>query len=116
MKPEVRRIVRQTSVFSGVLAVVLSPVPLGDEVVLLPTLALMAARIGRAHGLGAVDLPWRRVGSTALAALGARATLNLAVSYIPGVAAVANAITAVALMHALGTYVDRACTTPVETA
>jgi uncharacterized protein (DUF697 family) len=110
LKQEVRKIVRQTGLFSGVVAVALSPVPLADEAVLLPTLAFMAARIGRAHGVGTLELPWRRVASATLAALGARATVNLAVSYMPGVAAAANAVTAIAMTQWLGAYVDRACT------
>jgi uncharacterized protein (DUF697 family) len=114
MNEDIRKLVTRTSVVAGSLAVVLSPVPLADEIVFVPVLGIMAARIGRGHGLPLRDVPWRPIAKTTLAALTARATLNLAVSYIPGVAAAANAVSAVTLTHLLGDYVDGACASPAE--
>jgi hypothetical protein len=44
----------------------------------------------------------------------ARATVNFGVSYVPFVAAAANAATAAALTGAFGAYADRACAHPAE--
>jgi uncharacterized protein (DUF697 family) len=108
----VRKLVARTSYVTGALAVVLSPVPLADELAFLPVFGVMASRIATAHGLAMKDVPWRPIASTTLAALAARATVNLAVSYIPGVAAVANAVSAVTVTRLLGDYVDEACAEP----
>jgi len=94
------------------LAAVLSPLPLADELVFVPVYGVMAARIGKHHGLATRDVPWRPIVTTALAALGARAAVNVTVSYIPGVAAVANAISAATVTQILGAYVDAACDAP----
>jgi len=112
MTDAVRKLLGRTSVVAGTIAVVLSPIPLADEIVFVPVFGVMASRIGKAHGLAFADLPWKPIATTTLAALAARATMNLAVSYIPGVAAVANAVSAVTLTHVLGNYVDDACADP----
>jgi uncharacterized protein (DUF697 family) len=112
MTESVRRLVSRTSFVTGALAVVLSPVPLADEIAFLPVFGVMAARIAKAHGLAVKDVPWRPIAATTVAALAARATVNVAVSYIPGVAAVANAVSAVTVTRLLGSYVDEACQEP----
>jgi uncharacterized protein (DUF697 family) len=115
MGPTVERVVRRTSLLTGALGVVLSPIPLADELLLLPIYALMARRIGKEHGLASQRIPWRPITTTAVAGLAARAAINITVAYIPGVAAVANAVSAVALTQFMGRYVDDACEHP-ETA
>ncbi len=112
MTDSVKKLLSRTSVVTAAIAVVLSPIPLADELVFLPVFGVMASRIGRAHGLTFGQVPWRPIASTTLAALAARATLNLAVSYIPGVAAAANAVSAVTVTRLLGNYVDDACANP----
>src|SRR5436305_2043251 len=111
-RPEVSRIINRTSVVTMALAAVLSPIPLADELAFVPVYGIMAARIGKHHGLAPRDVPWRAIATTALAALGARAALNVTVAYIPGVAAVANAISAATVTQVLGAYVDAACDAP----
>ncbi len=113
--PEIRRIVRRAGVTSAVLGVILSPIPLADELALLPVYGLMTARIGKHHGLRKREIPWRPIALTAFAGLAARAAVNLTVSFIPGVAAVANAASAAALTQLLGRYVDEACQNPGDT-
>lgn len=112
LSPDVHAIVRQTAFFNGALGVVLSPIPLADELLLLPIFAGMTARIARAKKVPTREVPWRPVMSTTFAALTARAAINVTVSYIPGVAAVANAASAVAMTHWLGRYIDDACAAP----
>ena len=114
MTDQVDKLVARTSFVAGAIAVVLSPVPLADEIAFLPVFGVMASRIAKTHGLARGDVPWRPIAATTLAALAARATINVAVSYIPGVAAVANAVSAVTVTRMLGSYVDGACAAPGE--
>jgi len=111
-KKAVDRIVLQTTVTAGVLGVGLSPVPLADEILLVPIYAVMTARIGRARGVDLRAIPWRPVGAAILAGLAARAAANVSFALIPGVAAVANCVSAVALTKLLGGYVDSAVQDP----
>lgn len=112
MHADVRDAIRRSSLVAAGLAAVLSPVPLADELALLPVYGLMTRAIGRAHGLPPAAIPWRPVARTAVNALVARAAVNLAVSLVPGVAAAANAASAVAVTEWLGRYVDGACSEP----
>lgn len=109
MTPRANRIVRASGLGAAAVAALLSPVPLADELVLGPGLLGIAAIVGLDHGMALRELPWRALATTAAAALGARAALNLAVTPIPGVAAVVNAATALALMRAYAQWADRAC-------
>jgi len=110
--PEVERTIHRTSVAAAVIGAVLSPVPLADEIVLVPVFALLTRSIARRRGLAPAEIPWRAILGTELAGLGARAALNLSVSFIPGVAAVANAASAALLTELMGAYVDGACEDP----
>jgi uncharacterized protein (DUF697 family) len=114
MKTLVQRIIDQTSAVAAGAAVLLSPVPFADEALLMPLLGAMTFRIGRAHGLRWNQVPWKAVTKTAAGGLLARATVNLGVSYVPFVAAVANAASAATLTGAFGVYADRACKEPAQ--
>jgi uncharacterized protein (DUF697 family) len=104
----VKRVIWQTTVTSAALGVVLSPIPLADELLLVPIYGVMTARIGKARGVGLHKVPWRPLGTAILAGLAARAAANIGFAFIPGVAAVANAISAAALTKLLGEYADTA--------
>jgi len=106
---DVARTIRRATIASIAVGVILSPIPLADELVLLPGYGVLTARIARAHGLSLAEVPWRPIAVTAVAGLGARAAVNVTVSYIPFVAAAANAASAVALTQFMGRYVDTAC-------
>jgi len=112
--PEVKTSVRRTSIVAAGLGAILSPIPLIDELVLFPLYGNLALRVGRAHGLDFAQVPWRPAARTAFNGLVARAGLNLAVSYIPGVAAVANAASAAILTELFGEWLDGACERPAE--
>ena len=114
MTPELKSTVRRTSFVAAGLGAVLSPIPLIDELALFPVYGWLAARVGSAHGLSFAQVPWRPAARTAFNGLVARAGLNLAVSYIPGVAAVANAASAALLTELLGDWLDQACAHPAE--
>jgi uncharacterized protein (DUF697 family) len=110
----VPQLIRRTSLFAGACGAVLSPIPLLDELILAPTYAILAARISRRHDLALRRAPWRPILRTTIGGLAARAVVNVGVALIPGVSAVANAVTAVALTEVLGRYVDRACADPAS--
>ncbi len=108
-KARVSRIVWQTSFLSAALGAVLSPIPFADEIVLVPVYGIMARRIGKAHGLGITEVPWRPIFGAITAGLATRAALSVVVAMIPGVAAVANAVSATVLTRQLGSYASKAC-------
>jgi uncharacterized protein (DUF697 family) len=108
----VKSIVKRNTVASAVIGAVLSPIPLIDEVVLIPFYLLMAKKIAGKHELGRGQVPWKPIARTTFNGLFARAAVNVTVSYIPGVAAAANAASAAALTALLGNYVDDACKDP----
>ncbi len=105
----VARDIRRAAIVAAAFGVVLSPIPLADEIVLLPGYGLLTAKIAMSRGMGLRAVPWRPIALTALAGLGARAAVNIAVSYVPLVAAAANAVSAAALTTVFGRYVDAAC-------
>jgi uncharacterized protein (DUF697 family) len=112
MDPAVERLIRRTSLLTAALGVVLSPIPLADELLLLPIYGVLTSRIAKKHALPIAQLPWKPICATAFAGLAARAAVNITVSYIPGVAAAANAASAVALTQFFGRYVDETCAKP----
>jgi uncharacterized protein (DUF697 family) len=101
--------VRAAEIGSAVVAAILSPIPLADEFVIAPGLLGLAAIIGHRHGLSLGAMPWRALGRGALVGLAARASANLAVASLPGLAAVANAATAFALTRAYAEWAERTC-------
>jgi uncharacterized protein (DUF697 family) len=109
-----RAIATRTAALAGALGALLSPIPLADELVLVPVYAFMASRIGRVHRLTLRKIPWRPLARTTVTALGVRAGLNLAFALLPGVAAVANATSAVTLTMLLGKWFDEACSDPAN--
>jgi uncharacterized protein (DUF697 family) len=109
MTPRANAAVGATAIGAAAAAAVLSPVPLADELVMAPALLGVATFIGRERGLALAELPWGVLARTAALGLAARAAINLAVAPIPGVAAIANAVTAAALTHAYAEWVDRVC-------
>ena len=114
MTRDVARAIHGTSAVAAGIAAILSPIPLLDELILFPAYGLLAKRIGKAHGLAWSSLPLRPIARTAFNGLVARAGLNLLVAYIPGVAAVANAASAVALTELFGRWVDETCDAPAD--
>jgi uncharacterized protein (DUF697 family) len=106
---QVKNVILQTTLVSAALGVVLSPIPLADELLLVPIYGVMAARIGRARNVALHQVRWKPIGTAIFAGLAARAAANLTVAFIPGVAAVANALSAAALTKVLGEYADTTC-------
>ena len=109
MISKVRNAIRISGIVSAGVAAVLSPIPLADEIMMLPILTALTLRIGSAHELPLGEIPWKPVGVAAAKALGARAVGNLAVAGFPGVALIANAVSAYALSGYVGREADRLC-------
>jgi uncharacterized protein (DUF697 family) len=105
-------VIHRTSVVAGTLGAILSPIPLLDEIVLAPIYAVLAARIAAHRSLPLRAVPWQPIMATTFGGLVARGVVNVGVAFVPGVSAVANAATAVALTEVLGRYIDRACEEP----
>lgn len=112
MDARVARLVNRTGIVNAAIGVVLSPIPLADELIMFPIFGWMTKRIAEIHALPPERVPWKAIRNTRIAALAARAAVNVTVSFIPGVAAVANAISAFAITEVVGTYVDRICADP----
>jgi uncharacterized protein (DUF697 family) len=112
VKDDVKILVHRTSMVTGGIGVVLSPLPLVDELVLFPVYAVFSSRIAKRHGLAWKQVPWRPILKSTAAGLVARAVVNLTVAFVPGVSTVGTAATAVALTEILGEYVDETCRAP----
>ena len=102
MTPDVRAVITRTDLLAAGLGVVLSPIPLADELILPPLWLLMTVRIARTQGVSFSAVGWGRVSAVALGGLTLRAIVNATVAVLPGVAAVVNATTAVALTEIVG--------------
>jgi len=110
MADDVRALVHKTSIASATIGVVLSPVPLLDEIVLVPVFAAMTKRIARRHALARV--PWSPVVKSIVIGLVARGVVIIPFAPVPGVSTAVDAATAVALTEILGEYVDAVCRDP----
>jgi uncharacterized protein (DUF697 family) len=99
-------------VLAATFGAVLSPIPLLDELVFVPMYSILAIRIAGRHALPIRRMPWAPIIKTTFGGLVARGVVNLGVALIPGVSAVANAATAVALTEVLGRYLDESCEHP----
>ncbi len=115
MDASVKKLVHRTSFVTAGVGVVLSPIPLLDELVLFPVYTVLSARIAKRHNLKWKQIPWRPIMRSTTAGLVARGLVNVTVALLPGVSAVGSAATAAALTEILGDYVDTACREP-ETA
>lgn len=103
------KIVRTTTALSAATAVLLSPIPFADELVLLGVYAGMSLAIGKTFALSPREVPWRPIAKRVVGGLAARAAVSGLVGFIPGVAAIANAVSAAALTRAVGAYVVEQC-------
>jgi uncharacterized protein (DUF697 family) len=110
----IKRPVHGTAITLGVVGALLSPIPLVDELIIMPTYIGLIYPVGRAHGLKVWQMPWRASARTALNGVAARAAVNLAFLSLPGFAAVANSLSAFALTELYGKFLNDACANPKE--
>jgi uncharacterized protein (DUF697 family) len=114
LNEKIQKLIHRTSVLSGGLGVVLSPIPLLDELALFPVYTVLSARIAKNHDLSFTKMPWRPILKSTAVGLLARAAVNVAFVAVPGVAAVTSAATAAALTEILGQHIDEICVKPGE--
>ena len=114
--PDIERAVLAFSILAAGIGAILSPIPFADELVLVPVYGAMASKIAGALKLGLRQAPWKPIARATLTGLAARATINLAFGFIPGVAAVANGTSAAVLTRLLGAYYEAVCVDPIGTA
>jgi uncharacterized protein (DUF697 family) len=112
MNEKIQKLIHRTSVLSGGLGVLLSPIPLLDELALFPVFTVLSARIAKNHQLSFTKMPWKPILKSTAVGLLARAAVNVAFVAVPGVAAVTSAATAAALTEILGQHVDDLCVAP----
>ena len=106
------RTIATASALSAAVAALLSPIPLADEIALMPLYAALAARLARIHRVPLRHVPWGALAATTWNGLVARAAANLAFNLLPLLAAGVNATTATVLTVSLGRYFDRALAHP----
>ena len=114
MTPETRRLVHKTSLIDAAIAVVLSPIPLLDEVIFVPVLGVLGGKIAKRHGLTRAQTPWRPMLATAVTGLAARAALNSTVAAVPFVSAAVGGATAAVLTETVGDAFDVMCRDPAH--
>lgn len=106
------RAIRGASKAAAGISVVLSPIPLADELALVPVYLWLTLRIARARGKSSREVPWGPLAKVAVVGLVVRGAVDATVATIPGIAAVINASTAIALTQIYGSCADHICRGP----
>lgn len=110
----ITRTIRRASVAAAGISVVFSPVPLVDELVLAVMYTWVTVSVAHARGKPVREVPWGPLAKTALVGLVVRGGIDAPAGQIPGLTALVNATTAVALTRIYGACIDYACTRPPE--
>jgi Ca2+-transporting ATPase len=108
----IRPLARRAAIESAIIAAVLSPVPFADELALVPYYGLLGARVARRRELAVAKVPWRPMAVSVGKGLAARGVVSFGISFIPGVDAVVNAVSAATLTEVLTQHFDEACADP----
>jgi uncharacterized protein (DUF697 family) len=112
MESRTRRI---TNVYSGVSAVaafVTQPVPMLDELIVVPIHYALCVKVARARSFSILKLPWKPIKKIIWYGAAARLVGNFSLGLVPVVGMFSNAITAIALTEYLGRYLDEAIANP----
>jgi uncharacterized protein (DUF697 family) len=116
MEPKSRRITNMTSGVTAVTAFITGPIPLLDEVVVIPMHYYFVLRMAKARGVSPLQLPWRNIQRVIWYGAGARFVGNVTLGLIPLTGSLVNSVTAIALTEYLGRYMDDILTRPMEPA
>ena len=100
-----RRVTMFYSATTAVVSFVTQPIPLLDELVVIPMHYLLCVRLASAHGVKRKDLPWKQIKKIIWYGAGARALANVSLGLVPVVGMFSNAVTAIALTEYLGHYI-----------
>jgi len=95
---------------AGVAAVgfVVEPIPLLDEMLMIPMQYVLAGSIARARGEKLSSVPWARASLIIWGGVGLRSVSELLFSLVPVVGPASNAALALVTTEVLGHYVDGA--------
>jgi uncharacterized protein (DUF697 family) len=112
MERKSRRITNRYSGVAAVAAFFTQPVPLLDEVVVVPIHYALVARLAWSRGVKVRKLPWRSIQRIIWYGAAARLVTNLSLGLVPVVGAFANSVTAIALTEYLSRWLDDFITHP----
>ena len=112
MEPRTRRITNVYSSVTAVAAFVTQPVPLLDELIVVPIHYVLCVKVARSRGVSILKLPWRPIKKIIWYGAGARLVANFSLGLVPVVGMFSNAITAIALTEYLGRYLDEVIAHP----
>ena len=107
MAPELRRLTIKYSVITAVTAFVTQPLPILDEIAVLPLHYWFAGMFLKKRGRSVLRAPWRWVNAIIWGGVGARVASRFTLGFIPPTGAFENATTAAAVTVALAKYLDR---------
>jgi hypothetical protein len=88
------------------LGLLFTPLPMLDEVVVVPLHYALCRRLAKERGVKSKDLPWKQLRRIIWWGAGARTALAASLSPIPVAGTVANWVTAYALTEFLSSYLD----------
>jgi hypothetical protein len=107
MAPELVRLTAKYSVITAITAFVTQPIPVADEIVVLPMHYWFAGVFIRKAGSGILRAPWLAVSAIIWGGVGARIASRLTLGFLPPAGAVANAVSSGAVTALLARYLDR---------
>jgi uncharacterized protein (DUF697 family) len=106
MVPVLQRLTAKYGVITAIAAFVTQPIPLADEIVVLPIQYWFAGVFIRRRGNRLGQAPWLGVNALIWGGVGARIASRLTLGFIPPAGAFANAISSAAVTVLLATYLD----------
>ena len=108
MDPAIRRMTTRYSALTAVASFVTQPIPVVDEIVVIPIHYWFAGAVTRRHGRGVLGAPWWQLHKIIWGGAGVRAASRFTLGFVPLAGAVSNAITATVVTELLSEYLDEA--------
>jgi len=112
MEVETRRLTNKYSGVAAVASFFAQPVPVLDELIVVPLHYRLIRRLAEERGVSPKTLPWPQLRRIIWYGAAARLVGNLSVGFVPVVGMFSNAITAIALTEYLARYLDDVLANP----
>jgi hypothetical protein len=112
MDERTRKLTTRYARLSVGVGLLFTPLPMLDEVVVVPLHYALCRKLAKERGVRPKDLPWKQLRRIIWWGAGARTALAASLSPIPIAGTVANVVTAYALTEFLSTYLDEALSHP----
>jgi uncharacterized protein (DUF697 family) len=96
------------SALTAVASFVTQPIPVVDEIVVIPIHYWFAGSVTRRHGRGVLGAPWWQLHKIIWGGVGVRAVSRFTLGFVPLAGAISNAITATCVTELLSEYLDEA--------